>query len=368
MDLYVVDANWLKTDSVDSFSSLIWTERYNASGDCTLVVPASSANRALITEGTFLYTPVSKEIILIDTISIQNNEMTATGNTLVDFFKQRLFRSTWQTASDSWGNTGISASAMINSFVTLMTQAGGYINNGQVLTSAQGTPELIPNLTIAAAIAGSNISAAIEFGNLYDAIKTTADLDSIGFILYPPSLITGTGALTFQTYRGLDRTTSQSVNSVVIFDPALDTLTNVRELRSISGYKNVCWVWPNGTTAQNQVGVAYAPGASGLTSWARRTMMLEATDVNVTDYSATDLAAILTQKGRDALANNNYVRMVDGTLVPQNAFVYGTDYNLGDVIELRGNTGLAQSARVTEYIRTQDATGEKAYPTLSVIG
>ena len=54
--------------------------------------------------------------------------------------------------------------------------------------------------------------------------------------------------------------------------------------------------------------------------------------------------------------------------MPDNQFQYGIHYNLGDVIEVEGNTGVVQSARITEYIRSQDAAGEKAYPTVSMIG
>lgn len=95
--------------------------------------------------------------------------------------------------------------------------------------------------------------------------------------------------------------------------------------------------------------------------------MVDASDINAADYSSADLTTLLNQRAKDALANNNYVRLTDGKLVPQNAFVYGTDYNLGDVIELRGPSSSVQKARITEYVRSRDSKGETAYPTLSVI-
>ncbi len=75
----------------------------------------------------------------------------------------------------------------------------------------------------------------------------------------------------------------------------------------------------------------------------------------------------LRQRALDGLANNNYVRMVDGELVPQSGFVYDKDYKLGDVIDLGSATGESSTARVTEYIRSKDASGYTEYPTLSVI-
>lgn len=365
------DATWTKTSPVDSFNTLIWTDRYNAYGDVTLTLPDTPANRAQITEGIFLQMPLSPNIMLIESVSIKEGVITAIGTDLVNFFRNRLFRSGWQGTTDSWQFTATPAYAVIYTFMVLLAQPGSYLTGGGVLTSAQGTNEVIPNLTTSAAAPGApnpNINIAVPFGNLYDAIKMVADADNLGFELYPPSVIDGTGNLTFKTYRGLDRTSSQSTNSVVIFDPALDSLSGIEELRDISQYKNVAWVWPNGITAQTQIGVAYAPGASSLSSWQRRTIMVEASDVNVADYTTANLALVLTQRGMDALANNNYSRLLTGQVVPQKGYTYGTDYNLGDVVELRGPTGSAQKARITEYIRSQDPTGENAYPTLSVVG
>jgi hypothetical protein len=79
------------------------------------------------------------------------------------------------------------------------------------------------------------------------------------------------------------------------------------------------------------------------------------------------LQAMLNQKAKDLLANNNYTKVVDGEVVPQSEFKYGTHYTLGDVIELDSGDGLVSKARITEFIRSQDNTGDKAYPTVSVI-
>lgn len=368
MDLFVVDSNYNKTDVIDGFSAVVWTDRYNDSGDVTISVPATSDNKVLITEGIFVHTPVSQEIMLIDTIAIQDGVLTATGRSLVDFFKQRIFRTTWDDNVSSWVVMNYTAGNLINLAVQDMVMSGGYIANGTVLTSAQGTNEVFTKLSVAPSVSGSGLNFDVPWGNLFDAVKNIADADNLGFTMYPPNITDGTGSLSFKAYRGLDRTSSQSTNGVVIFDPAMDTLSSVNELRSISGYKNVAWVWPANISAQTQVGVAYAPGAQLLTGFQRRTLMVDASDIDAATYPAANLQSALAAKGRDALANNNYVKTVDGTVVPQGPYTYGTDYNLGDVIELRGVTGGAsQKARITEYIRAQDSTGESAYPTLQVV-
>jgi hypothetical protein len=59
--------------------------------------------------------------------------------------------------------------------------------------------------------------------------------------------------------------------------------------------------------------------------------------------------------------------MLDGEVVAQNQYKYGVDYNMGDVITLKGVHGAYQNARVIEYVRSEDGSGQKAYPTITVI-
>jgi hypothetical protein len=77
---------------------------------------------------------------------------------------------------------------------------------------------------------------------------------------------------------------------------------------------------------------------------------------------------ILNSRALDEITDNQFIKTVDGEIVPDNQFKYGVHYNLGDIIEVEGNSGVVQTARITEYIRSQDSAGEKAYPTVSMIG
>ena len=80
------------------------------------------------------------------------------------------------------------------------------------------------------------------------------------------------------------------------------------------------------------------------------------------------LVNILDARANLALTNNRFAKAIDGQIVPLHQFQYGVDYNLGDVIEVQGNSEIIQSSRVTEYIRAQDSAGEKAYPTVAMLG
>lgn len=367
MDLYTLKpTSFLKDNIVDSIDSLIWTERYNQFGDFTVVIPASISDAALLTEGTFLYMDGSDEVMLIDTITTKDGISTITGSSLIAFLAQRIMRNTWATTTNSWSLTG-TAAVIAASIVTQMCIAGGLMASNSVVLGTNGPAEVIPGLTIGVqASGGTSLTVALEYGDVYDGVKTVCDLDSIGFTMKITDIGAGTGAMTFITYRGLDRTTDQSVNGQVIFSSALDSFTDINQLSSIAAYKNVAYAYANGMTAQTSIGMAVSPGTTPA-GFNRRTLMVEASDVNAADYTAANLILVLNQKAADALANNNFVKMVDGQIVPQSEFTYGTSYSLGDIIELRADDNSAQQARVTEYIRARDTSGMTAYPTLSII-
>ena len=365
MDLYTVDPNtWLKQTVVEDWNALIWTERYNQYGDVTLVFSENSDTKDIVKEGVFLYTPDSKDIMLIDTVSTEKKIITCTGLSLTGFLMQRIFRNTWNTAKDNYQVSGTPGD-YVSKLVQFMMMPSSTMAGGSVVPSAAANLEIFPKLSVGTVPTGTVVTIPIPYGQLYDAVKFVADLDNLGFRLSPADIMDGTGNLKWDVYRGLDRSSTQSTNGVVIFEPALDSLADTQELRSLSNYKTVAYVFPSGLTAQTQVGIVYVPGTEAYTTWQRRALLVSATDINVADYTDTALASVLQQKGKDALANNNYVRTVDGQIVPQSTFEYNVDYKLGDIIELRGD--VIQKARIVEYIRSQDENGETAYPTLSVV-
>lgn len=365
MDVYLLDPNFNQIAVVDTFDSIVWTERYNTYGDVTLVVAASDANRDLFVENMFLKVTASQEVMLVESVSEENGTITVTGMSLVGFLANRMFRDTWTTATNGRQYNDTAGNVALSIVNEMCVKATGLIIG--VLPSTLGANELITGLTVAlSAPTGPTLNLQVPYGNVYDAVKSVCDLDTLGFAIYQDA--DGTPNFTFTVYRGQDRTSSQSTYPAVIFDSAIETLTNIKQLRSVAGYKTHAYAVAPGQHDQINMGIAIAPGASNVSGWQRRTMFLVADDINPDDYfSDSQLKEPLDQRAKDALANNNYVRMTDGQLVPQSAFTYDIDYSLGDIIELRGSNSTSQSARIIEYIRAQDSTGERAYPTLSVI-
>jgi hypothetical protein len=209
------------------------------------------------------------------------------------------------------------------------------------------------------------VTVAVPYGPLYKAMKDIATTYEIGINLWLEE-----GVLKFRSYKGADRTSDQSDYPVVRFSPDMESFTNIKEIQSIAQLKTEAFAF----APSNPNGLATTPGSAALsgdqyTGFDLRAIQVFAEDIT-TDQVGSDPAVlldILNSRAQDALVANKAVQAVDGEIVPESQLKYGTHYYLGDIIEVQGNSGTINAARVTEYIRSQDSTGEKAYPTVSVI-
>jgi hypothetical protein len=218
-------------------------------------------------------------------------------------------------------------------------------------------------------------------GPLYDSLQQVAEKEKVGIKLYLESADPDTGyQLLFSTYLGKDRTSDQSTYPLVRLDPDQDSLDKVKEIRSIANWKNTAYVYYKG-----EISTHYEDPLNIPEGFNRRSLITDPEEepvghkesyhdwrtpggvYTVTVVSPEDIAAFREQNAQDALANHNYIRAIDGETSPINDYIFGADYNLGDVIELKSLQGNLSKARIIEYIRSQDRTGYKEYPTISVV-
>lgn len=364
MEGYTLTRDFERDAVIDAFDSFIWTERYYGDSEVQIVVPATSANIAMLTEGTFVELDGAPEVMILETKNIdKEGKLTVTGISLLKWLNSRPIRQTAAHEDRYWNLEGFTAGQTLWKVLndTNMSVPFG------VLTPANWT---IPNLILDSEDgSGSTISVAVPYGPLFDALYQIATTYKVGMTLY----LQRSGSawhLLFRSYTGTDRTSDQSVNPTVRFSREMDSLTDVEELRTISAYATdvYSYVPSNPGSLASVPGVATV-GSAGMNPFDIRVVMIFAEDIT-TDLVGSDagkMQDLLNQRAAAALAEHAYLIAVDGEIVPTAEFKYGRDYNLGDIVEFVGYSGAVQSARITEYIRSHDETGEKAYPTVTAI-
>jgi len=373
VEAYTLNRNFLKRDVIDGFLSLIWTERYYGDSDVELVVPASPEMIQNLVEGTLLGLDGSDEIMILETTNIENNKLKVTGISLLSWMNNRFVRISAAHEDRYWFISGGTPGWTLWAIIYYMCCQGSPYLDGTINTGITNPQQfVIPGLGLKDYDkAGSNINVGVPYGPVYDAMREIATTYQVGMQITLESATESSYSLGFRSYRGLDRTSGQTENSVVRFSPQMDSFTNIKELRSIAALKTQVYAF----APQNPDGLATTPGVSSLsgsqyTGFDLRALLVFADDIT-TDMvagSQANLLSILNSRAYDALTTNHFVKAVDGEIVPDNQFKYGVHYNLGDVIEVQGNSNVVQTSRITEYIRAQDEAGERAYPTVAMLG
>jgi hypothetical protein len=396
VDLYTLSSTFLAQDPVDQFVSAIWTERYSVAGDLQLVVPATGENLEKLADGTFMALRGSREVMQIETQSIEKGLMTIVGVTLDGFLDQRVawFKNKDYPATSpdkivDYIDDTRTPGAFIADVVDKMTIHTADIPSSLPASDYRKTQlnwpfEVIPHLSLGAVDAtGVAKRITLPIGPLYSGIAKIATDEGVGISLYLESADPVAGySLKFTTYRGVDHSTG-GAGELVRLVPELDSISDLKEIRSIATYKNVAYVYYQGELSKHLL----FPGEPEPEGFDRRVLMVDPVGEPVGHtvqpiygygprggfggstivVGPDDILAFRDQAAKDALANNNYIQAIDGQSSPASDYKFGEHYGLGDVIELEGLTGLISKARVTEYIRSQDKTGIKEYPTISVI-
>lgn len=360
MELYVLDSLFRRTDNVvENFESLIWTERFPDVGDFQMVMASNAANRNRFPPGTRLGMSESKRVMTVDTVEDDSKDggklLTFTGSSLEKILDQRIARAAMSDipTDPTWALMGTPSAIARKIFHDICVT--GILDPADIIPNIYETNpfgvDTIPEPTAA-------LTLDIEPQSVLSAVKQLCDQYGMGFRL---AKNLDEAQLYFNIYMGSNRTSRQTSLPAVIFSPGLDNLENTSEIKSIAAYKNVAYVF-----GQTGYAVVYPEGVdpSTITGLDRRVLMVNASDID--DLDPTDLQANLTQRGRDELAKNRQVSAFDGEISQHSKYLYGRDYNLGDLVELRNGTGSGDDMRVTEQIFISDKEGERRYPTLTL--
>jgi hypothetical protein len=373
VEAYSLDRNFRLQEVIDGFLSIIWTERYYGDSEVELIVPASSEMIKKLPVGTFLGLNESSEIMILESVNIEDSKLKLSGISLLSWLNNRFIRTSAAHEDRYWYISGGTAGETLWTIVYYMCVEGSpYLDGTIPIGVAEPQQFVIPGLDLKDFdTSGGEIKVGVPFGPIYDALHEIATTYQIGMQITLEDVTDTSYFLGFRSYKGLNRTSEQSDNPVVRFSPQMDSFTDIKELQSIAALKTLVYAF----APQNPDGLATTPGVSSLTGpeytgFDLRALLVFSEDIttDMVGGSPTNLANILNSRAYDALTSNHYVKAVDGEIVPENQFKYGVHYNLGDIIEVQGNSGTVQTARVTEYIRSQDEAGERAYPTVAMIG
>lgn len=231
MDLLILDTNLEAIAVIDTYTSLIWTDRYYKAGDFELCLPASKEIFEVIKQDYYLYNKNSEHVMIIEQLTIETdtedgNKLTVTGRSLESILDRRIV----------WGLKNLSGSFQ-NGIETLLNEC--------IISPSKPTRQ-ISNFIFEAsedpAITDLTLEAQYTGDNLYDIISEACEERGVGFKV----VLNDNKQFVFSFYAGADRSYDQTDLPYVAFSPNFDNLISSNYVETKSGLKNVTLVGGEG--------------------------------------------------------------------------------------------------------------------------
>lgn len=283
MDIFVLNDNLVRESILDSYFSMIWSERVADIGDFELVVPNTPDMKRLLAVGTRLGINESKRVMICETHDAKQDDegrdvLTVTGRSLESILAERI---AWINSSEG---TEAAPKWVINK---TPAEAARWIFYQTCVVGALSPSDIIPLYVVGSTYPADTIPESTdvvmfeqEIGTVYERIKEICDQYKLGFRLYKGQ---DDAKLYFNIYQGSDRTTGQSILDPVVFNPNLDNLAKIQELTSIESLRNVAFVRSKFLSL-----FVYADGTDSSTSgFARRVITVDASDIELPDRPYT---------------------------------------------------------------------------------
>lgn len=361
MQYTILNKEFRSVAIIDKFESMLWTIRYQESGDFELYTPVTQELLDALQLGYYVMADSfydekedTAHLMIVENLEISSdadsgNKLKVTGRSLKSIMERRII---WQqTAIDSSSNIHEAFKKLVMENVIAPSDSDRRIPDF-VWIDEEGDWAAI------------NADIQYEGTNLYECLSDLCDKYDVGYeVLYNFKM----NRFQIHLIRPVDRSYEQTSNNPVIFSPGFENLRNSNYIESISSMRNVALVFGEGDE-YNRVSVTVGE-ASGME---RRELYVDASDLQQekedgTIYGSTTYKNMLTQRGQSELNKNAYIKTYEGEAETSRGYSYGRDFQIGDIVEIINEYGMSSAVRVSEVVLSESTTGFTVIPTFKAV-
>lgn len=367
MDFKILDTKFKQVAILDKYESIIWTDRYNSTGDFEIYLPVETGLLKSCLKNYYFWSPNSDRTMIIEEIEIttdseEGNKLAVRGRSLECILERRII---WNKIifTDTPFQTAIQR--LLNECIISPSDADRKIDN------------FIYQATEDVNITSLTVTGEYEGDSLLDVITNMCNEKDVGFKLVLDSNFN----FVFSLYNGYDRTYDQGVNPYVIFSPKFENLVSSEYYDSYTNLKTITLVvgeqyakegkyedWEQEDIPHKTVTVGSGKGIH------RRELYTQASDITsqLDEEDAegqpvhmpdSQYFELLRERGNEELASYRQTEKFDGEVEAVNNFKYGEDYYIGDIVQIQNEYGVEGIVRVIELIQSHDTSGLSIYPT-----
>lgn len=372
---------------VDAFESFIWTNRYREPGDFEIYMPVDQAPMEYLKRDYYVWRKGTDRLMVIEDITIDTDaekgpHITLAGRSLESLLERRVIA--YRTIIN--GNLQNGIQRMLNENVISPGDSDRRMSEFRFI---QNNDPRVTFLTMDVNLLGEN---------LLEEIEVLCELHDLGFkVTYNEEQST----FDFMLFYGEDRSYNQESLPWVVFSPGYDNLLSSNYYESARNLRTAAVVAGDSNYERGQV-VVDVDGKPELRGLDRREMFIEAGDIEtpdpqvnedairerlekrgkkeweiqeaidqaMADALAQDTAAYknqLQQRGREELSKTYITESFEGVIEAVRQYVFGRDFFIGDVVQVRDEFGKEAASRITEVVTSHDLTGETITPTFTTL-
>ena len=351
MEYYVYGKDFVPKKIIDSYISSIWTVRYDEYGDFEICAPYSKDIFETIQQDDYISRNDSDRLMYVEDVQISTDADSGdtiifSGRSVEAILDRRVIY--LQTIIDGSLQDGIAKLLNENAI-----QPEDELRKLPIVFKKSEDPDILA------------MEAAIQFSGetLYEAISGLCVEYGIGFRMLPDFEAQN---FIFELYKGADRSYSQTELPYVIFSPDFDNIVTSNYLSSKKDFKNVAFAAGEGEGYDRKVIVTHL-GESEASGLDRREMFVDAGSISsTTSEGSLDEGSYLEQlaaRGADELAKVENTTYFEGEVDSSRQFVYGRDFQIGDIVQVRNEYEIEGRSRVTELVFSDDQNGATTVPT-----
>lgn len=288
MYVFFTDINFdYVSPPLEDINSMSITLRYYDFDEFQLVMPDKYYQ--YIKNAKYIYNADLKQYMVIVSYSVNENQLTIKGKSLNYILNTRILTSDISEIKNK----------NVEDFCRLMVDANAI------------TDRPITNLILgdSSNISYTDTCQASKGNKLGDKVF---ELCKLGEMSYKIEYDEDTKKLIFSVFQGIDRTTNQSENTFAIFSSSYENLKNNTYENSVFTYSNVGYY-------QNSSGIITNIDLRSDTNEERREIWLSSKNES---------------EAKQEMQNNNKTENITGEVLDTDTLQYGTNYNIGDLIDV----------------------------------
>lgn len=349
MNIYIMDPETLdRLAIINDYSARNWNRVWGEDGNFTIWAPLTEENEEFFVAENLVWPDDQENVGVIETIHKYTDEYSKLAQVEIS---GRFIASSYLSRRIVWGNMLLRTgpARVIRSLIT--THGINPTDSNRSFGSKLGTTMSIVNIPTQDSITYCN-----SYGNLWEEVKNLALI--FGFhVEFRYRSTSDTQTLSGAIIGGYDRT------STVILSTDLGFLTDSDYLWNSTDYCNTALIAGEGEGA-DRITAAIIPASA--TQRQRRELYVDARDLQKNSASTEnpmsdeEYNAALLQRGDKKLLDHPLYESYECSLqlTGEEGYVFGKDYNLGDIITLTDNILKVQvQARVKEHLISDDKDG-----------